>query len=263
MPNAASRVFLVLERARAVRRGEPISTFDGWYSLAAGATKAESEWRRDDEIVSFLRTLRSQIDLVETEVAASSQRSLMNAPIASARQFASLRMGNQPWKDTISGVLRAEIVTGWQWAGASLPEAEREVPIEELADIREAIDELEARAREAGITEEFRALILAQVAALRAALASYPVQGVQPLKDQLATAVGALMVGKPTLDESAKIAPEATETVWQRVKQVFGKVADACGKASDIKDGAQATLGVAKKCGPLLLAVFESWSKGH
>ncbi len=162
------------------------------WPLVAGASRAttDNSWQRDHFSFQIIRRIHEQVNQAEQDCKGTTIEGLMGPPIRAARDLVSLHVIAQAWQSSLLAYLNDSTMLAWDFAGKTLPTTETRLADDDFIAVHQAVDELEEAAQADGLPADLRALIQAQVAALREVLKFYAVQGVQPLKDQLAVIAG-------------------------------------------------------------------------
>jgi hypothetical protein len=259
MSNAARRVHDILARALETSPKSDRPGFEVWPEVGRFKDHSEVQTKRDSLVLHYVATLRDQIDLAEQEAEKSPlilQR--LSKPIARARDFTSPQTLPQAWRSSLQH-LSADTMVAWDMGALALPKTELESD-DPLADVRQAIADLELAAADARITAEFCQLILAQVQALRTAVQMYEIVGAQAIQSQIERTAGAIFAHKDVIARSDEADHAATETTYKKVTGAITSIAKWCRDAKSIHDAAAIGQQAAMQALPHLQALLSNLS---
>ena len=249
--NPAGRILSIYDRL-AQRRADDTAMLHIW----AGVFDLRLDSRHlEDEVVTCLQALRSEIEFLRSRLAAiDAPEDLAHAGITRLRNATSTTYLNTPWKSLSTETTRPENRLCFAWANWALrDEDEDDLPDEDLANLRTELESLETSLNEAEMTPYLRDFIQRQIDAIRAALRVYRVQGVKPIEEALQQVAGACMLQRSGIETEYATASEPTKSVIKRTGEVIEKTAKVADNLDKIRKFGEGAWSLASNVGPLLL----------
>lgn len=254
--NSAGRILAIYDRLVRCDRGTGTPMHKVWadvFGLQLDGPHLE------DEVVTCLQALRSEIDLLRSRLAENDiPEDLMHPGVTRLRNITSTTYINNEWRGLADEVSRPENRLSIAWAKWALrDEDEDDMPAEEMAALLSELDSLESSLKQAEMTQYLRAFIQRQLESIRAALRIYRVQGVKPIEEALHQVAGACMLQKSRIESEYAAADEPTRSVIKRTGEVIEKTAKVADNLDKIRKFGEGAWSLASNVGPLLLTLVK------
>lgn len=249
--NPAGRILSIYDRL-AQRRADDTAMLHIW----AGVFDLRLDGPHlEDEVVTCLQALRSEIEFLRSRLAAiGAPEDLTYVGITRLRNVTSTTCLNTSWKSLSTETTKPENRLCFAWANWALrDEDEDDLPDEELAALRTELESLESSLKDAEMTSYLRDFIQRQIDAIRAALRVYHVQGVRPIEKALNEVAGACKIQESRIKAEYVTASEPTKSVIKRTGEVIEKTAKVADNLDKIRKFGEGAWSLASNVGPLLL----------
>lgn len=251
--NTAGRILSICDRLTGGARGNDVSMVKVWAEVFELAPDSPSI---EDDVVTCLQAMRSEIELLRSKLAAmGAPEDLMQPGIDRLRNVTSTAYIHVGWGSLRDEASKPENRLAFMWANWVLrSEDEDDMPTDELATLRGELDSLEASLLSTDMTPYLNSFIQRQIDAIRAALRVYRVRGVKPIEEALHTVAGAYAVEKSRVEVEHTKASEPAKTVFTHTSAFIEKTAKVVDNLDKIRKAGEGAYGLATSVGPLLLA---------
>lgn len=214
----------------------------------------------EDDVVTCLQAIRSEMDLLHTKLSARDvPAELMQPGMTRFRNTTSTAHINAGWNGLREEISRPENRLSFLWANWALSdEGEEEMPDEQLQDLRSELDSLEQSFQGAEMTPYLRDFVQRQVDSIRTALRVYRVQGVKPIEVALQQVAGAYTIEKGRIEAEHAAASEAAKGVFARTGAAIEKTAKIADSLDKIRKAGEGAWMLATTVGPLLLPFLKN-----
>ncbi len=251
--NTAGRILSIYDRLIGRGRGNDAPMVKVWAEVFELAPDSQSI---EDNVVTCLQAMRSEMDLLRSKMAAiGAPEELMQPGMNRLRNTTSTAHINAGWNGLWDEASKPENRLAFLWANWALRgEDEDDMPADELAALRGELDSLEASLLNTDMTPYLRDFIQRQIDAIRSALRVYRVRGVKPIEEALHKVAGAYAVEKSRVEAEHRKASEPAKTVFARAGAIIEKTAKVADNLDRIRKAGEGAYALATSVGPLLLA---------
>lgn len=256
--------------------GRLLSTFDNFLNHGIGHDASMLKvWAKvfelsvddshlEDAVVVCLQATRSEIDILHTRLLEmGAPEELMHPCIARLRNYTSTANIQISWSGFHNEAARPENRLSLQWANWALRgESEEDMASEDLLELQNELNSLEASLLDTEMTPYLRSFIQRQINAIRFSLRVYRVQGMKPIEDALQKVAGAFTLEKARIEAEKNSAKEPAKTVLARTGTFIEKTAKIADNLDKIRKAGDSAYHLATSVGPLLLTFGQNLLKG-
>lgn len=202
----------------------------------------------EDEIVSYLQAVRSELDLLSRKLKEMGvDESLINPGFTRIRNVTSPSSLNAAWKSHADEISKLENRIPLLWANWVLrDDDEGEMPDEKLTALLLELEALEKSLLEIELTPYLRKFLLQQILSIRSALRLSRLQGAAPIETAMERVAGAIAINRQTISGECSKASEPAKSLLQRFGSALNKAAEIAGDLKKIKEGGQGMIEVGK-----------------
>jgi len=249
--NTGGRILNLVDRLGS-GRGPEVSMVKLW----ADVFELDPDSRSiEDDVVTCLQATRSELEMLRSKLAAIGvPEALMQPGFDRLRNVTSATHISGMWNHHRDEMLRPENRLAFMWANWALQEEdEDDIPVDEMATLREELDSLEESLLSTEMTPYLKGFIQRQIDAIRAALRVYRVRGVKPIEEALHTVAGAYAIEKSRVEGEHSNASDAAKSVFERAIAFIEKTAKVADSLDKIRKSGEGAYKLATSVGSLLL----------
>lgn len=217
----------------------------------------ESDQQAEDNVVTCLQAMRSEIDLLRSKLQALEvSDELLNPGLTRLRNATSPVYLNTQWQGIRNETSKPENRISLLWANWALRgEDEEDMSPDELGALKNELDSLEKSLQSADMTPYLRGFIQRQIDAIRAALRVYRVQGVKPIEEALQQVAGSYTIEKPRIDSEQANASESSRSLFSRAGAMIKQTAEVADRLDKIRKAGEGAYTLAARVTPVLLTL--------
>lgn len=227
--NPASRLLPIIDVALKRSGNENQASREWWSAILRSS---ESEQMDNARLSALLVSICDQVDILEDLLA----EKLVPRPLYE-HDFKRLREGfspaslNERWS-SVKPRFSADVIASLKWAEWAAQEEEAPLSKEDLQALEEQIQMLDAAIQEDGIPASLRRMLRKQLDGLRSALDSYPICGIEPLRQAAKSAMAEAMIEKDRLTEAAQSEGTTAANAVRKFGNALSKTIDTVNKAA-------------------------------
>ncbi|HNA82509.1 MAG TPA: hypothetical protein PLQ64_08570 [Thiobacillaceae bacterium] len=215
----------------------------------------------DDEVVTCLQALRSEIDLLSSTLhSIGADTSLYNTGLSRLRGIASPSQIHAQWGGHRESISRSEnqLTLGWaEWALRD--ESEEDMEQEDFEALKKELNSLEDSVLATNMSPYLRNFVKRQLDVIRSALKIYRIRGVRPIEEALQRVAGTITIERGRVEAEQVGASEETLSVLARAGVFIEKTAKVADQLDTIRKAGLGAYSLAASVGPALL----TWAQGQ
>lgn len=215
--NTAYRVYTLLQDAANKHVNQP--TAQVWIQVFG--IDEPDEIRRNFEISRCLNQLFDEINILEQQMDESGFSKALYQPYLSRARNAIVPHGITAGWNTYNTNLSLETLLSLRFCIEILPEEEQSIEHEDIKEIHELTNALEASLADTDIPLNLKRIIEKHIIKIREALYSYNIIGAKAMSEVVKSAYGEIFENQNLFGAAKDAAPvKVLSKVWQKVKQV-------------------------------------------
>lgn len=250
----ATRIFSIHQRLINKGRPDSYSMRDVWAEMF---DIPKDSPHIDDWTIEAVMAFRAEVDLASKQLAALDvPPNLTNSVFPRLRDVANPVVFGQQWGQhkTLLQAPECALVLSWSaWVMRKL--GEPQVEQAQFLAIKQHLSELDDLLQDPEVPPAIRNFVQRQVDDIRAALRTYPIQGIRALRRAVDTTTGAFAVPDDELVEEVKQATPKAMSVLKKAGQVLKETAEATGHVGKLAEAIKALSNYASEAGPTLRAL--------
>jgi len=214
--NSATRLLRILEKASEYQ--DNTQALEAWSKLLGVA--AENPNRKAVEVSELVHAMHRELDLAAAGLAgANFSKSLYESAFTRIEHAISPMLLPATWNQ-VKQYLTPDVLTALAFCTEILPDEENQISAEELAAIRQKVEELRATVADTDTPARLRQLIQHHIELIDRALSEYSVVGAKALREAGRTALGEMIEVKNELGPvKSSHAVSKLESAWASVNK--------------------------------------------
>lgn len=230
---------------KAIRNKQDASTLDA-LAHALGLPDEVQGLDRQHQTADLITSVISELRAMTATLADMGVPQDLLDPYTSRTEQA-LAVGNlnNPWKNTITNYLGADVLLALKWYAHVLPDDVVTSTTEEVAELSSLLTELEEAAAQPGIPTALAQFIRKQVEAIKTAIRLFPVTGVAPIRAAARTMAADIRLDDDEIRAAAQQGdPKAVAEVGGKLKRTWEKAVHIAGDVDKLGKAGKAVLEV-------------------
>lgn len=214
-----------------------MSSTDVWASVFG--VQEEHPLEKQRLVSDYLSAVGAELHAIDHALAdAGIPEQLHRKSLSRLRTAFSVGALNNKWDDHAGKQLDAETRMALLWVAYTLPKEAIGASIEEVAQILELLDELDAQLATDGIPQSLKTLLKKHATEMRKAVKLFPVQGVAGLRKAVRTVLADIHLDEDEIRVATRQGDsEKVRSAWSRFGAAFKKTAEVAGDLDKISKG--------------------------
>lgn len=232
--NPAARLLAIVRAAAKINPKVTNRSRDYW-PRALSSLSIQGDFN-ERLLAKHLDTLVTQVEITEQLLAdLNVPEELYSQGLSTLKASLSPTKIDQPWSNLSDG-FAPQIIVLLEWAAWTLKDKEAPINPEELRALNEQLAELQELLRQDGVPKALRLMLRRQMEEIQQALETYPITGIEPLKDALNRSAGQFATEKEAIAKAMSESTDEEKSKLRKFQKFFLKAAEAVEKTAKVAD---------------------------